>query len=146
MPRQLSSLTLADARALIAAGEKKASELGIPYNIAVVDAGGGLIAHVRMDGAWLGANRGNTYLSFSIDPGEHHFCVDWSSSGFERGLVSLTNLTAEPGKIYYLRARTTGGRYTFPSLDLELVNSDEGKLLLALSAPSHSEIKKRGPK
>src|ERR1700683_2368259 len=57
-----------------------------------------------MDGAWLGANRGNTYLSFSIDPGEHHFCVDWSSSGFERGLVSLTNLTAEPGKIYYLRA------------------------------------------
>jgi hypothetical protein len=99
-----------------------------------------------MDGAWLGANRGNTYLSFSIDPGEHHFCVDWSSSGFERGLVSLTNLTAEPGKIYYLRARTTGGRYTFPSLDLELVNGDEGKLLLALSAPSHSEIKKRGPK
>lgn len=55
MPRQIASLTLADARGLIAAGEKKATELGIPYNIAVVDAGGGLIAHVRMDGAWLGS-------------------------------------------------------------------------------------------
>jgi len=49
------SLDLADARRLIAAGEKKAVELGIPYNIAVVDAGGGLIAHVRMDKAWLGS-------------------------------------------------------------------------------------------
>jgi hypothetical protein len=99
---------------------------------------------VGMDGTWLGANRGNTYLFFPVDPGEHHFCVDWSSAGFERGLVSLTNLIAEPGKIYYLRARATGGRYTYPSLDLELVNSDEGKLLLALSTPSQSEIKKRG--
>jgi uncharacterized protein GlcG (DUF336 family) len=55
MPRQVPSLTLAEARGLIAAGEKKAQELGIPYNIAVVDAGGGLIAHARMDGAWLGS-------------------------------------------------------------------------------------------
>jgi uncharacterized protein GlcG (DUF336 family) len=47
-------LTLADARSLIAAGEKKAQQMGVPYNLAVVDAGGELIAHVRMDGAWLG--------------------------------------------------------------------------------------------
>ena len=55
MPINVSSLSLADARRLIAAGEQKAQELGIPYNIAVVDAGGNLIAHVRMDGAWLGS-------------------------------------------------------------------------------------------
>jgi uncharacterized protein GlcG (DUF336 family) len=55
MPRQIPSLTLADARAMIDAGEKKAAQLGIPYNLAVVDAGGQLIAHVRMDGAWLGS-------------------------------------------------------------------------------------------
>jgi uncharacterized protein GlcG (DUF336 family) len=55
MPREIQSLTLADARSLIAAGEKRANELGVPYNLAVVDAGGGLIAHVRMDGAWLGS-------------------------------------------------------------------------------------------
>jgi uncharacterized protein GlcG (DUF336 family) len=55
MPRQITTLTLADAREIIAAGEKKAAALGIPYNLAVVDAGGALIAHARMDGAWLGS-------------------------------------------------------------------------------------------
>src|SRR3954453_14869872 len=55
MTRHASSLDLADARRIIAAGELKAGELGIPYNIAVADAGGGLVAHVRMDGAWLGS-------------------------------------------------------------------------------------------
>lgn len=55
MPRQVPSLTLAEARALIAAGERKAAELSVPYNIAVVDAGGNLLAYERMDGAWLGS-------------------------------------------------------------------------------------------
>ena len=55
MPHKIESLTLRDARRLIAAGERKAEELKIPYNIAVVDAGGSLISHVRMDGAWLGS-------------------------------------------------------------------------------------------
>ena len=55
MTKPTLSLDLADARRIIAAGERKAVEMGIPYNIAVADAGGGLIAHVRMDGAWLGS-------------------------------------------------------------------------------------------
>jgi len=55
MTRPALSVDLADARRFIAAGERKATELGIPYNIAVADAGGGLVAHVRMDGAWLGS-------------------------------------------------------------------------------------------
>ncbi len=55
MPRQIASLTLKDARQIIAGGEKQAEKLKIPYNIAVVDAGGCLISHVRMDGAWLGS-------------------------------------------------------------------------------------------
>jgi uncharacterized protein GlcG (DUF336 family) len=55
MPIQLSSLSLSDARRMITAGEEMAGQLGIPYNIAVVDAGGALISHVRMDGAWLGS-------------------------------------------------------------------------------------------
>jgi uncharacterized protein GlcG (DUF336 family) len=32
-----------------------AREIGSPSNIAVVDAGGNLIAHIRMDGAWIGS-------------------------------------------------------------------------------------------
>jgi uncharacterized protein GlcG (DUF336 family) len=43
------------AREIIAAAEKKAHEIGQPMNIAVADAGGNLIAHVRMDGAWIGS-------------------------------------------------------------------------------------------
>ena len=49
------SLNLADARTIIAAAEARANEIGQPMNIAVVDAGGNLVSHVRMDGAWLGS-------------------------------------------------------------------------------------------
>ncbi|MDQ0096257.1 GlcG/HbpS family heme-binding protein [Paeniglutamicibacter psychrophenolicus] len=49
------SLNLADARTIIAAAEARAAEIGQPMNIAVVDAGGNLVSHVRMDGAWLGS-------------------------------------------------------------------------------------------
>ena len=55
MTRQSASLDLADARRIIAAGERKALDMGIAYNLAVADAGGGLLAHARMDGAWLGS-------------------------------------------------------------------------------------------
>src|SRR5271165_241450 len=48
-------IKLEDARKIIAAAEKKAKEIGQPMNIAVVDEGGNLISHVRMDGAWLGS-------------------------------------------------------------------------------------------
>ena len=75
MTKRIESLTLEDARRLIAAGEKKAMELGIPYNLAVVDAGGSLIAHVRMDGAWLGSidiaiNKAFTAKAFDISTRE----------------------------------------------------------------------------
>ena len=49
------SLTLEIARRIIAAAEKKAAEIGQPMNIAVADAGGNLVAHVRMDNAWIGS-------------------------------------------------------------------------------------------
>src|SRR5258708_39268643 len=48
-------VTLADARRVIEAAEKKALAIGQPMNIAVVDSGANLVAHVRMDRAWLGS-------------------------------------------------------------------------------------------
>ncbi len=48
-------ISLADARRIFAAAEKKATEIGQPMHIAVVDGGGNLVAHVRMDGAWIGS-------------------------------------------------------------------------------------------
>ena len=48
-------MKLADARRVIMAAEKKAAEIGQPMNIAVTDEGGNLVAHVRMDNAWIGS-------------------------------------------------------------------------------------------
>lgn len=73
------SVTLAQARSVIEAGEGKAAEIGQPMNIAVVDAGGNLVAHARMDGAWIGSidisiNKAYTSRAFDIatkDLAEH---------------------------------------------------------------------------
>src|ERR1700741_4660268 len=64
-------MTLEDARRIIAAAEKKSKEIGQPMNIAVADEGGNLVAHVRMDGAWLGSvdiaiNKAFTARAFDI--------------------------------------------------------------------------------
>lgn len=68
-------MTLADARRVIAAAEKKAQEIGQPMNIAVVDEGGNLVSHVRMDGAWLGSidisiNKAFTARAFDLSTKE----------------------------------------------------------------------------
>jgi len=72
-------MTLEDARRITAAAEKKANEIGQPMNIAVVDEGGNLVSHVRMDGAWIGSidisiNKAFTARAFDIatkDLAEH---------------------------------------------------------------------------
>ncbi|MFY9983764.1 MAG: heme-binding protein [Chthoniobacterales bacterium] len=55
MPKTLETLSLPDAKRMLAAGEAKAEQIGIPYNIAVVDAGGHLVAFSRQDGALIGS-------------------------------------------------------------------------------------------
>jgi uncharacterized protein GlcG (DUF336 family) len=84
MSRQSPTLTLSDARAIIAAGERKAQEIGVPYNIAVVDAGGNLIAHARMDGAWLGS------IDISIKKA-------WTARAFDMATEELAKM-AQSGK------------------------------------------------
>lgn len=96
---------------------------------------------VGIDGAWIGATRGNSYLFFSAGPGEHHLCANVTKGVLSSGRrISLFGLTTEAGKIYYLRARTTGGLSSAfdrnglddtLSIDLDLVNGDEGKFLVA---------------
>ena len=48
-------ITTDQARRIIAAGEARAAEIGVPVNIAVLDAGVNLKAFGRMDGALLGS-------------------------------------------------------------------------------------------
>jgi uncharacterized protein GlcG (DUF336 family) len=48
-------ISLVQAQAVVAAAIASATELGVPMDIAVVDAGANLKAFARMDGAWLGS-------------------------------------------------------------------------------------------
>lgn len=92
----IQSIALEDARRVIAAGEAAAAgPVGQPMNIAVVDAGGVLVAHVRMDGAWIGSvdiaiGKAFTARAFDIatedlaenaQPGEQFYGINASNSG-----------------------------------------------------------------
>lgn len=48
-------ISIESAQAVIAAAEAKAAEIGVPVNVAVLDAGAHLKAFGRMDGAVLGS-------------------------------------------------------------------------------------------
>jgi uncharacterized protein GlcG (DUF336 family) len=48
-------MTTTQAQAIIAAAEARAGEIGVPVNVAVLDAGASLKAFGRMDGALLGS-------------------------------------------------------------------------------------------
>ncbi|MFW6094378.1 MAG: GlcG/HbpS family heme-binding protein [Pseudomonadota bacterium] len=92
---QQSSVSLAEAQRIIEAGIKRADGIGQPQNIAVVDAGGNLVAHARMDGAWIGSvdvaiNKAFTARAFDIStrdlganaqPGEQFYGIQQSNSG-----------------------------------------------------------------
>ena len=49
---------------------------------------------LAVDGAWVGANHGNSYFSVSVEPGEHHVCVTLQSSLVAQR-VELAHFTAE---------------------------------------------------
>lgn len=51
---QVPKLTWQDARVALEACERRATEMGIPMDIAIVDDGGNLLAFERMDGASVG--------------------------------------------------------------------------------------------
>ncbi|MDN5869425.1 MAG: heme-binding protein [Nitrococcus sp.] len=93
--QQLASLSLEDAQRVIQAGIEKAEEVGQPQNVAVVDVGGNLVAHARMDGAWIGSvdiaiNKAFTSRAFDIStqdlsdnaqPGEQFYGIQVSNHG-----------------------------------------------------------------
>lgn len=86
-------VTLADARRVIAAAEAKAAKIGQPMNIAVVDGGGNLVSHVRMDGAWIGSidisiNKAFTSRAFDISTKD---LADNSQSGDQFFGIHVSN-------------------------------------------------------
>ena len=90
------SVTLADARRVIAAAEKRADEIGQPMNIAVVDAGGNLVAHVRQDDAWIGS------VNISINKA-------WTSRAFDIATKDLGD-NSQPNQQFSGIHATNGGK------------------------------------
>src|SRR3569623_1922930 len=118
-------ITLQDARRGIAAAEKKAEEIGQPMNIAVVDEGGNLVAHVRMDKAWIGSvdisiNKAWTARAFDIatkdmaeqsQSGDQFFGIHVSNRGREMiyaGGIPGQLVSARPLSIAVLFSRNSG--------------------------------------
>ena len=88
-------ITLADARRIIAAAESKAQEIGQPMNIAVVDAGGNLVAHVRMDKAWIGS------VDISIKKA-------WTARAFDISTKELAELSQSGDQFFGINASNDG--------------------------------------
>lgn len=104
-------ITLEDARRVIAAAEAHAARIKQPMNIAVVDAGGNLVAHVRMDGAWMGS------VQISIDKA-------WTSRAFDVETKALAKL-AQPGADFYGIHASNGGRVMIFAGGIPLRRGDE---------------------
>jgi hypothetical protein len=103
--------------------------------------GGCITTKIALDGAWVGANHHNSYLSFAVDPGERHLCANWQSHFDLSRLVALAHFTAEPGRIYYFRTRGFGDK-SQALFDLDPIDSDMGKFFVALYPLSVSHPKK----
>ena len=88
-------IQLEDAKRMIVAAEKKAKEIGQPMNIAIADAGGNLIAHVRMDGAWLGS------VDISIKKA-------WTSRAFDIATKDLAEHSQSGGQFFGIHASNAG--------------------------------------
>ncbi len=86
---------LEDARRIIAAAEKKAGEIGQPMNIAVADEGGNLVAHVRMDGAWIGS------VDISIKKA-------WTARAFDISTKELAQFSQSGGQFFGIHASNNG--------------------------------------
>lgn len=88
-----------------------------------------------MDGAWVGANKGNSYFTLEVTPGIHHLCASWQGGihGFD-----VAPVNAEPGKVYYFAAEVTDTEY-FDNFSLTQLNDDQGQYRLKFWTRSTSK-------
>jgi uncharacterized protein GlcG (DUF336 family) len=95
------SISLEDARRVIDAAIAKAEEIGQPQDIAVVDAGGNLKAHVRMDTANIGS------IHIAINKA-------YTSIAFQTQTRDLSEITRPTGDLYGLNDAHGGRLVVFP--------------------------------
>lgn len=97
---------------------------------------------VRMgiDGRWMGALRGNDFIAFSIQPGEHHFCAQFQQPAYadangELPMTYLSDMKAVAGQTYYFQI-TYMMIHNFAKWGLELQPLQEYPSRLLLSRSS----------
>lgn len=93
-------MTLDQAQTILDAARKKATEMGIAQDIAVVDAGANLKAFVRMDGAWLGS------IDIAITKAKTARYFDMPTGDLGKA--------SQPGGSLYGIEHSNGGLITFP--------------------------------
>lgn len=94
------NITLKQAEAAIQAAKKKAEEMGVLMNIAVVDSGTNLVAFAKMDGAWLGS------IDIAVKKAK-------TAGWFFMNTGELGKLS-QPGQPLYGIEHSNGGLITFP--------------------------------
>jgi hypothetical protein len=98
-----------------------------------------------VDGTWVGANGYRSYFFFPIEPGDHRLCTNVQSrlNGPIQSSTAATSFTAEAGKTYYFRTRTSD-REVSNVAELKLVPVDpaEAHVLIAAAAFSTFHLKK----
>jgi uncharacterized protein GlcG (DUF336 family) len=93
-------ITLEQAEAISKAAKQKAQEIGVPMNIAIVDAGANLKAFHRMENAWLGS------IDIAIKKAK-------TSRFFDMETGSIGQLSQPAGPLYMIEV-SNGGLITFP--------------------------------
>lgn len=101
MANLVETVTLEEARRVISAAEEKAREINQPMDIAVVDAGGNLKSHIRMDNAHVGS------ITISINKA-------YTAIAFQGETGDLQELTRPDGPIYGLSDAHGGRLVVFP--------------------------------
>jgi hypothetical protein len=97
---------------------------------------------IGVDGAWVGANRSDSYFSVSVEPGEHHVCADLQTSLYG-DRTEYAHFRAEAGKVYYYRTRLITSR-SVELLELDPLDGDQGKYLISIYPLSLPTSKKGG--
>lgn len=108
---EVEGVTVKRAQAVIDAARRKAEEIGVPMNIAVVDEGGNLKAFARMEKAWLGS------IQIAQDKA-------YTARAFDMATKDLGKLS-QPGEPVYGIHSTNGGRVVIFPGGIPLKEGDE---------------------
>ena len=99
-----------------------------------------------LDGKWVGATHGNSYLYFSVDPGVHHLCASWQTAVIlgKGHMTAAAHFTADAGGVYYFEAKNTFinvENQAIADTTLTPLDSDQGQILVDQFALSTSHLK-----